>query len=65
MRDLLLPAGQPNIDAQSGIFPGIGSLSVCGWVLLAAVLVVGFLLAGMSACRGCRLPPADGLSVRV
>jgi putative ABC transport system permease protein len=61
----LLAAAQPLIEAQLGLFIGIGALSAHEWLLLGAVMVSGLLVGLLPGWRAYRMSLADGLSIRI
>ena len=61
----LLLIAQPVIQARYGISLAIGSPSLYEMLLLAIVLLAGFMIGMLPAYRAYRLSLADGLSIRI
>jgi putative ABC transport system permease protein len=62
---LLLVLGQPWLEAQLGLFIGIGAPSPREWLLLATVLAAGVLAGALPGWRAYRMSLTDGLSMRL
>ncbi len=61
----LLAAGQPIVEAQTGLFIPIRPPGLVEWLFLGAVVAAGFLMGFVPALKAYRTALHDGLAVRV
>ncbi len=61
---LLLSAAQPLLEAEFGLFIGIGAPSLREWLLLTTVLTAGVLAGLLPGWRAYRMSLTDGLTIR-